>query len=1001
MENKTSKNTFKQENVKEINNRVKNIKTAITTTNKTTIGPNPAGPRGASDQNPPNFNQKLRSLKICTYNVRSLSSTERFIELTEALEEIDHDVVGLAEVRRNGCDIEEHTKHIFCFKGETKGLFGVGFLIKKQLKECIVNFTGISERVAILKLRINNETVSLIQVYAPTAKSKDEEIEKFYNDLTSAHDLIDETVLVMGDFNAKIGKPQQHEQLILGQYGYGIRNERGERMLQYAYENKLSIMNSYFKKKQSRMWTWCSPDGKTKNEVDFIMSNKPKYFTNIEVLNKVNYPSDHRIIRASLTITKLKKNRKTFNPITRMLKTESDINNYIKNLEVGFSNRISTFHNLNCQEYYDSLTEIILYSLRTKEIEKDNKNKKHKILKESTLDLIKKRTALTLQKNKTRKMKDELKEIYKKAHKAIREDYKKYRKEIFEKNLRNFRSEKRALKELNTHKKWIQSLGDNQEKPKTRKDILECATTFYKELYSKAQNENSEEETILSYEGTSEIGEVTESEILQQIKKLKYNKSPGPDNISNEALKWGAQLIIPFLKELFNMVFKLEQVPHQWCKSDIILLYKKGDPKEINNYRPISLLATIYKVFSSLLLNRITTKIEERQPLEQAGFRSGFSTTDHIHAIEQLLEKFKEFNQPLYIGFIDYRKAFDTISHCAIWKALRSCNVETKYINIIKTIYSNSTSNVRLEKTGEDITINRGVRQGDPLSPKLFIAVLENIFQNLDWKYSGIWIHGKHLSHLRFADDIVVFAKSPLELEKMMQDLNRESKKVGLHMNAEKTNIMSNSHHKLIQIEGIKINYVTDYIYLGKKISFDPNSNEEEVERRIRNSWKSFWTRKEILKGNYDMEIKRTVMDTCILPCLTYACQTWTYTKKIRNRLLSTQHAMERSILRLKKTYKTKNKDIRHRTKLTDTLKHALKMKWQWAGHIARYTDKRWTSLITKWSGPLGKRKKGRPKKRWVDDIIPFAGVNWMNTVKNKTQWKEMEEAFTQMGSKP
>ncbi|GBP05697.1 Retrovirus-related Pol polyprotein from type-1 retrotransposable element R2 [Eumeta japonica] len=148
------------------------------------------------------------------------------------------------------------------------------------------------------------------------------------------------------------------------------------------------------------------------------------------------------------------------------------------------------------------------------------------------------------------------------------------------------------------------------------------------------------------------------------------------------------------------------------------------------------------------------------QPIEQAGFRSGFSTIDHIHTLEQILEKYKEFNQPLYVAYVDYTKAFDTITHTSIWKALNVCGVSKTYINIIKNIYSKSTSRIKMENKGKQISIEKGVKHGDPLSPKLFIAVLECVFRNPDWSQNGICVLGHHLSHLRFADDIIVFAKS-------------------------------------------------------------------------------------------------------------------------------------------------------------------------------------------------------------------------------------------------
>lgn len=120
---------------------------------------------------------------------------------------------------------------------------------------------------------------------------------------------------------------------------------------------------------------------------------------------------------------------------------------------------------------------------------------------------------------------------------------------------------------------------------------------------------------------------------------------------------------------------------------NIILLFKKRSSLDIGNYRPISLLASIYKLFSSIILKRIANDIDKQQPKEQARFRSGYSTMDHIQALEQVIEKYREYNRPLYVAFVDYSKAFDTISHCSIWNALQQSNINYKYINILKYIY--------------------------------------------------------------------------------------------------------------------------------------------------------------------------------------------------------------------------------------------------------------------------------------------------------------------------
>ncbi|CAG4944708.1 unnamed protein product [Colias eurytheme] len=676
------------------------------------------------------------AIKIGTFNVRSLSSTERYIQLTYALENIKFDILGLSEVRRLGCNIEEYDDYILCYIGETKGLHGVGFLLNKKFKENIHDFTGISERVALLQLKLEQVTISIIQAYAPTETSQEEEVQTFYNDMEKAHLLAGNNLIVMGDFNAKIGHPKSEESLCMGRYGYGQRNQRGQQLIDYAIEHQLCIMNTFFKKKQNRKWTWMSPNQKVKNEIDFIMTNQPHMISNIEILNQISFASDHRLLRATLTMYPRTKSRRNFKNSTTNLKTENEIKIYTNNLK---DNLKDTNLIKNVQIYYNSLEKHIKDSLQSDpKIEK----KKNRILSDHTINLIKKRSELILSKNKTKQQKKELTQLFKTTNKSIKLDYNKHREEIITRNLNTNRSAKRAYKELTLQKKWIQKLKYETNETKTRKDVIDHATEFYRELYSKKGKE------IQYYGHNSEdkysIEPIREGEVYSQIKKLKNEKSPGPDGLTNESLKLGAPFLLKHLTKLFNMILDTETIPKQWCSSDIVLIYKKGNPLELSNYRPISLLPSAYKLFSSIILNRIANKINLTQPVEQAGFCSGFSTIDHIHTVEQLIQKYEEYNMPLYIACIDYSKAFDSISHNSIWNALRTSNVEDKYINIIKCIYSNSTSK---------------------------------------WAKYGINIDGRRLTHLRFADDIILFSETAKQLQEMLRELDKESSKVGLQLN--------------------------------------------------------------------------------------------------------------------------------------------------------------------------------------------------------------------------
>lgn len=98
-----------------------------------------------------------------------------------SLKNTEKDVLGILEGRRLGTSIQVYDSYIFCYTGETRGLYGVGFIVKKYLKRNIMSFSGISERIALLSLNMNGYQLDILQVYAPTEASKDDEVDYFYN----------------------------------------------------------------------------------------------------------------------------------------------------------------------------------------------------------------------------------------------------------------------------------------------------------------------------------------------------------------------------------------------------------------------------------------------------------------------------------------------------------------------------------------------------------------------------------------------------------------------------------------------------------------------------------------------------------------------------------------------------------------------------------------------------------------------------------------------------
>ena len=129
--------------------------------------------------------------------------------------------------------------------------------------------------------------------------------------------------------------------------------------------------------------------------------------------------------------------------------------------------------------------------------------------------------------------------------------------------------------------------------------------------------------------------------------------------------------------------------------------------------------------------------------------------------VNEIMEKAKEYQFPLYMAFVDYEKAFDSSKHEAVIKSLHSIGVDQAYINVLLNIYDTGrTEQLRTDTIGEEFGIEKGVRQGDNLSPNLFKAALEEIFKRTELNETGIQINDELLNNLRFADAIVLFANT-------------------------------------------------------------------------------------------------------------------------------------------------------------------------------------------------------------------------------------------------
>ena len=233
--------------------------------------------------------------------------------------------------------------------------------------------------------------------------------------------------------------------------------------------------------------------------------------------------------------------------------------------------------------------------------------------------------------------------------------------------------------------------------------------------------------------------EISLDEVRACAKRMKSNKSPGPDTIPAEQIKT-SDVAISELHLLLSAIWNQEVLPEDFVLGDMLMHYKKKSKDDRANYRALGLLNHSYKIFVMVILGRILPFVTEHLSDTQAGFRKGRGCRDNIYILTQLIDKLlsdaeDETRSAAVITYIDFTAAFDSISHQYLLKALIEYGVPLKYCRLVKAIYDSAQVRVRLQETGgeksysRNINVRRGVIQGDIPSPVCFIVASRSSMQ--------------------------------------------------------------------------------------------------------------------------------------------------------------------------------------------------------------------------------------------------------------------------------
>ena len=233
------------------------------------------------------------------------------------------------------------------------------------------------------------------------------------------------------------------------------------------------------------------------------------------------------------------------------------------------------------------------------------------------------------------------------------------------------------------------------------------------------------------------------------------------------------------VRQIFNDIMRRNEfTPEDWKKVTVKVIHKKGDVENVSNYRPICSVPVLYKLFSTILHGRLCPVLDQKQAEDQAGFRKSYQTTDHLATYRMIEQKCHEWGIKMRTATVDFMKAFDSITHKSIWKALTACD---DYISLLKKIYRDQKASVQTDEESNIFDIRKGTKQGDPLSSLLFNTVLQYSLKDeiQRWqkkKGMGLYLSDHDhdcLTNLRVADDVMLFATSQEQIRRMLCEFKK------------------------------------------------------------------------------------------------------------------------------------------------------------------------------------------------------------------------------------
>ena len=357
-------------------------------------------------------------------------------------------------------------------------------------------------------------------------------------------------------------------------------------------------------------------------------------------------------------------------------------------------------------------------------------------------------------------------------------------------------------------------------------------------------------------------------EIEECIKALKPDKAAGVDGIPPGLFKALPDEWLLILTFLFNMVFS-GVYPLSWALAKLFMIYKKGDRLLPSNYRGISIVTAISKLYD-MVLNARFIKWYTPSP-EQAGSQKGRSCEEQILVIRLLIDVARKLCLMLYIGFVDYCKAYDTVNRNKLLKMLAAAGCGKKFLHAVANSLRNTSS-----KIGESqFTSSRGVRQGGPNSCSMFTFYVDCIIKAINETGEDGWLRMLHC--LMQMDDTVILATNRTRFIEKLTISKCHSDILDQDMHPVKSCFLTcnTDDTEPIYLDNVVIKHVPTCVYLGTTLSNAPISEQAKMHLNSKNGSKLKFLSFLVKNPSAPFAVKEKVWSSAMISSLYYSCDTW------------------------------------------------------------------------------------------------------------------------------